>query len=130
MTQPPRVDLPSHEVLAQLALDNPQAFEALRRDVLDRFIEHAPTRLEARLRGLQFRVDCQRRLSHSALGATVRVYQLMWESFLDLNDGWQTLVKEVDSRLNPHSVEPPAPAAPNESARILEFRPRTTDEKP
>jgi hypothetical protein len=130
MAQSPRVDLPSHEELAQLASDNPQAFEALRQEVIDSFIEHAPTRLEARLRGLQFRVDCQRRLSHSALGATVRVYQLMWESFLDLNDGWQTLVKEVDARLSPHAVDPPAPAAPNESARILEFRPRSPSEKP
>ena len=79
------VELPAHEVLSAPARDDPQAYETLRREVIEDFIERAPERIRLRLSGIQFRVDCLRRSSQAALGATVRVYELIWESFLRLN---------------------------------------------
>jgi hypothetical protein len=85
-------ELPSHEVLARLARDDPQAYETLRSEVIEGFIDSAPQRLRPRLSGIQFRVDGLRRLSRaSALGATVKIYALMWESFERLNHAWQDL---------------------------------------
>ena len=69
------VELPSHEVLSRLARDDPHAYEALRKQLIDSFIDSAPEKVQSRLRGTQFRVDCVRRLSHSALGSTIKVYE-------------------------------------------------------
>ena len=120
MGRPQPLELPSHDVLAQLASNDPQAYEALRREVITSFIENAPERLQSRLTGLQFRVDGVRRLSRSSpLGATLRIYKLMWESFYNLNQHWQELT---------HGPAPDASRAKiyvaNSGARVLEFRPR------
>lgn len=120
-----RPELPSHEVLSQLARDDPEAYEALRRELIEGFIKSAPERLKDRLNGIQFQVDSLRYLSRgSALGATVRIYKLMWESFHSLNHNWQDLVRIRDEY--EHRQVPSLAAAwvPVTSARILEFRPR------
>lgn len=122
------LELPSHEVLSQLVRDDPQAYEALRRDLIESFIDSAPARLKTRLRGVQFRVDCKRRLSRSALGSTVSVYKLMWQSFLCLNREWQDLVGIKEGFENLHGATPAAGCLPKQSARIIEFLPRLSRE--
>jgi hypothetical protein len=118
-------ELPSHDELAQLARDDPEAYEALRREVVDGFIDSAPERLKSRLSGIQFRVDAVRRLSRSsALGATVRVYELMWKSFLHLNDVWQDFIPLENERTRQHRSTATKKYAPGNSARVFEFRPR------
>jgi len=120
------VELPSHEILAQLARDDPQAYEALRRDVIERFIDSAPANMKARLRGIQFRVDYVRQLSRSELGATVRVYKLMWESFLSLNDGWQNLAHAKARHADTRESSSADAYVPARSAQLFEFRPRSS----
>jgi hypothetical protein len=119
------MELPSHEVLSRLASEDPQEFERLRRELVESFIDNAPSRLKRRLSGIQFRVDGVRRLSRSALGSTVEIYQLMWRSFLHLNGVWQDLVhfKDGDMEVCPSSSASGAQQVV--SARILEFRPQT-----
>lgn len=121
MSSPPR-DLPSHEVLAQLARDDPDAYEVLRRDMIDSFIDSAPARLVPRLKGLQFRIDGVRRLSKSGLGSTLKIYEMMWQSFLDLNGGWQDLARMKAGQ----AASSPDEGAPIASARILHFRSRSS----
>jgi hypothetical protein len=122
------VELPSHDVLSRLARDDPEAYEALRREVIDSFIENAPARLKPRLYGIQFRVDCVRRLSRSALGSTVRVYELMWESFHRLNGNWQQLVQLKEGGFD--ALASTLTAAPaSGGARILAFRPRAAGDQ-
>lgn len=120
MSERQSVQLPSHEVLAQLARDDPQAYELLRSEMIERFIGSAPEGIQQRLRGIQFRVDCVRRLSQSALGATVKISKLMWESFLSLDRSWQSL-----ARLEKGQYDPARDAEffPQGNARIIEFRP-------
>ena len=120
----PPMELPSHEVLSRLASEDPQAFERLRRELVDSFIDHAPSRLKRRLSGIQFRVDGVRRLSRSALGTTVEIYQLMWRSFLHLNGVWQDVVRLKDGGMEACPSSFASGAQPVASARILEFRPQ------
>lgn len=47
----------------------------------------------ARLRGLQFRLDGIRRLSLSPLGATVKIDDMMWLSFFEMNDRLQGMAR-------------------------------------
>lgn len=110
--------LPSHEDLARLARDDPPAYEVLRRQLIDDFIARAPAHLRRRLRGLQFQIDGVRRLSRSALGATVKIYQLMWNSFLTLNDHLQDLSRPEA----PLCAAPGAGDRPAKSAQIIPFR--------
>jgi hypothetical protein len=85
--------LADHASLSQLAHDDPEALEALRRKMVERCIAEAPVRLQARLRGLQFRIDGIRRLSRTPLGATVKIHEMMWASFLEMNDQLQGFVR-------------------------------------
>lgn len=101
---------PDHESLARLARDDPNAYEALRSRLVNELIDGAPEAMQRRLRGLQFRIDQLRRLARTPLGATVKIYSLMWGSFLTLN-------RELSGF---HSYRP----HPEQSARIIEFRPR------
>ena len=124
MSERQRVELPSHEALARLAQEDPQAYEAWRREVIDRLIESAPARIRHRLRGIQFRVESMRRLSRSALGSTVKMYELMWKSFLSLNHNWQDLVHSRAGYVNPNDSTFGAQYTRNACATVLEFRPR------
>jgi hypothetical protein len=117
-------------MLSKLARDDPQAFESFRREFLQSFIENAPERLKPRLNGLQFRVDHERRLSRSALGSTVRIYELMWKSFLRLNYEWQEAVRLKDGLVEVGASTLTAIPPPKKSAQILGFLPRPPrDEK-
>lgn len=118
--------LPSHEVLSKLARDDPEGFEALRSSLIENCIDGAPERIRHRLRQLQFRVDGIRRRSGSALGATVKIHALMWESFLEMNEQLQCFSR---SRQGPQRS--PLPAAtrapilrPAKDANVIELQPR------
>lgn len=101
---------PDHDELSRLARDDPEAFEALRKQLISQLIERAPRHLQRRLEGVQFRVDAVRARSRNALGATVKVYQLMWGSFLGLREELITLREPL--------------RAPQCKAQVLDFRPR------
>lgn len=124
----PPMKLPSHDVLAQLARDDPQAFDALRQELIENRINRAPERLQHRLRVLQFRVDGIRRLAGSPLGATLKIQALMWNYFLKMNEKLQGLVRLTDTQPQLPRVDveaqPEAKPPPLRSARIIEFKPR------
>lgn len=98
---------PDHESLAQLARENPEAFEALRREMLDELIARAPKHIQRRLQGLQFRIDHVRARARTPLGAVLKISSLMWKSFLQLNE-------ELSSMNDP-------PALPPKVSRIIAF---------
>lgn len=116
--------LPSHEILAQLAGDDLQAFEDLRSTLIEELITRAPDRIKPRLRGLQFRVDGIRRISRTPLGALVKIQAMMWDSFFRMNRELQVFSRI--SRPAPQLCGAPGrgTACPARTARILEFRPR------
>lgn len=109
MSHPSREN-PDHESLSQLAKEDPQAFEDLRRKLVGELIDQAPAALKPRLLGLQFRIDGIRRLSGNSLGATVKIYQLMWQSFLQLRQELTTFRAPV--------------GPPRQNAQVLDFRPK------
>ncbi len=90
--------LPDHEALAELAKENPEALEALRRDWVEQLIDHAPQHIQRRLRGLQFQIDCQRRLHTNPLASCVEISRMMYDSVHRLN---RALHGEADSESEP-----------------------------
>ena len=116
--------LPSREVLAKLASDNPQAFEALRSELIENCISSAPERIQPRLRGIQFRVDCIRRLSRTPLSALIKIQAMMWESFLRMDQELQKFAQQPNGsqRLSGNRMD--LNYRPARSALIIEFQPR------
>lgn len=102
---------PSHDELSRLAKDDPAAFEALRQQLINELIGRAPEHLQRRLQGVQFRVDAVRARSSNPLGATVKIYELMWKSFIGLRDELTTIRQPVVRSRGP-------------GAQVLDFRPR------
>jgi hypothetical protein len=101
---------PDHEALSTLARDDPEAFEDLRRKLVGDLIDRAPEATKRRLQGLQFRIDAIHRCSSNSLGATVKIYHLMWQSFLRLHEELTRFREPVE--------------APRRSAQVLDFRSR------
>ncbi len=66
----------------ELANTDLSAFEALRRSVIEELIEQAPEEQRDRLRRLQWRIDQERRLSKSPMGACIRISRMMWEQVI------------------------------------------------
>lgn len=119
------LELPSHDLLARLARDDPKAYEALRQELVDGFIASAPAHIRQRLRGVQFRVECVRRLSRSALGSTTKTYEMMWASFLGLDGNLQELAQLKQGYIAARSASPASARRAALRARVLDFRPRT-----
>lgn len=123
MDEPPPMKLPGHDVLAQLARDDPQAFERLRGELIENRITRAPEKIRHSLRLLQFRVDGIRRLSGSPLGASLRIQALMWEYFLQMNESLQELFGKTRPASDLPGAGAKAKRRPAETARIIDFKP-------
>jgi hypothetical protein len=65
---------------SELARNDPQAFEARYRALIEDTISRAPVEVQPRLRCLQWRVDMERRKHKSPLGACLSIYRMMWDS--------------------------------------------------
>lgn len=105
--------------LAALAKNDPAAFERRRQEMIDGLFASIEARNDdpefmQRLRGLQFRIDLERQRSRTSMRALLRIYSMMWDSFIELND----LLQRVSS---PHSVLPQKAA--KQSAQIIPFKP-------
>jgi hypothetical protein len=103
---------------ALLADCDPQAFENLRRELIEQFIQEAPEERRQKLRCLQWRIDQERRLSKSPLGACIRLTRMMWDKVMaqgGLLDNLQQLSKDLEG--NAHTER---------SATLLPF-PRRND---
>jgi len=64
----------------KLAREDPDRFEALRRKVIERAIERAPSHRRRRLRGLQWRIDNTRALAPNPTAACESISKMMWDS--------------------------------------------------
>jgi hypothetical protein len=99
-----------------LAARDPEAFERERRATIDAFIAGAPREHQARLKGLQFRIDLERQRSATPLGASIRLNRLMWDSFTELRSALEKLRDASPAR--PAAV---ARAAAPRVAAVLRF---------
>ena len=80
------MSLPEFEVLVDLARNDPEGLDNLRAALVTGVIDDARTpQQKQRLAGLQFRIDLERRKSGSAMGATIRISEMMCRSLADLH---------------------------------------------
>ena len=98
---------------ANLAHNDPSAFEEARKRMLDSLIEAAPVRVRTRLRGLQWQIENIRSRASSPLGACVKISNMMWTNVLG-EDG-------LAENLRGLTVGNSAPSIPKKMAQVLPF---------
>lgn len=67
---------------SQLAESDPDAFEVARLAAIDAMIASFPEESRDRMRRLQWRIDQERRLAKSPMGACIRLSKMMWRQLL------------------------------------------------
>ena len=77
---------PNFDELMKLANEKPELLEALRKQKINEIIDNAPADMRHRLRGLQFQIDCQRRIHKTPLASCLSISKMMCDSLNKLND--------------------------------------------
>lgn len=101
--------LPEFDVLVDMARNNPERLERLRRELTEDVIKGAQNEHhKKRLAGLQFRVDLERRRARTPLAATIKISEMMCHSLADLHRSMVTplVTDESDEDLTPAKILP------------------------
>jgi hypothetical protein len=108
---------------AALAQSDPQAFESRRLALIEDYLGQFPSPEQRRLRGLQFRIDMERRRARTPMAACLRLSAMMWDSLL----GAHGLKQALDAMLPQTTASPPTqPEFRRAPARVIPFsNPRT-----
>ncbi len=99
---------------AQLAQQDPDAFEAMRAELLDEFIKNSPAHMQRRLEGIQWKVDLIRERAKSPAEVLAGISEMMWESAEHLRQKHLELVDLCSGKKSDTS-------AVQKSAQILDF---------
>jgi hypothetical protein len=75
-----------------LAKNYPDVFEVKRREHIELFFESVSEDKHHRLKGLQWRIDQTRKLSHSPMASCIEISNMMWDSVQHLNECQYELV--------------------------------------
>lgn len=67
---------------AALARNDPDAFEARRLALIEDYLNQFSHTEQQRLRGLQFRIDMERRRARTPMAACLRLSGMMWDSLV------------------------------------------------
>jgi hypothetical protein len=74
------MELPDFDTLKHWALAEPERLDALLHQQIEALIAQVGPDQQRRLRGLQFRIDCQRRLARNNLDSCIRIANMMHDS--------------------------------------------------
>ncbi|MBA53628.1 MAG: hypothetical protein CMK89_04170 [Pseudomonadales bacterium] len=109
-------DLPEFDKLREMAQRDPEALERLRVELCDRLIQEAPEKYRRKLRGLQFRVDMERRRAKSPMAACIAISGMMHDSF----DRLRQTLNEAAGNTAPGYLNTPSQEV--EEGKVLPFR--------
>lgn len=107
--------LPDFDTLLEMAKHDPQALEQLRQDKSEQLIQQASEDSQRRLRGLLFQIDAQRNLHGCAMGACIKLSNMMQDTFARLPEVMQQLSVDISTETS------------SKSAKILEFKPQQAE---
>lgn len=105
-----------------LARTDPSAFEARRLALLEDFLGQFPQPEQRRLRGLQFRIDMERRRAHTPMAACLRLSAMMWDSLLGSHGLKAALDRLLTAEAPIRRARSAAHVRRTTPARILPFR--------
>jgi len=100
----------------ELATRDPEGFEKRRQAVIENYLSSLPLSKQRRLRGLQFRIDMERRRAHTAMGACIKLSSMMWDALV--GPGGLTTSLKMLTTSAPHTLQ----VDPPRNAQVLSFR--------
>ncbi len=100
---------------AQLAQQDPAAFETMRTELLNEFIQNSPSSIQKKLEGIQWKIEHVRRRADSPAEALAEITGMMWQST-------QLLEKKQQDLLDLYTGKALTASPPQESAQILHFQ--------
>jgi len=103
-----------------LAMNDPDGFEAARTAAIQGFLDSAPSHSRQRLTGLQWRIDMIRKKSKTPMAACQTIYSMMWDQLA--GDGG--MIASLKSVADGHFT----PLKPRFNASILPFQHRLEEE--
>jgi len=103
-----------------LAINNPEGFEAARTAAIQGFLDSASPQSRQRLTGLQWRIDIIRQRSKTPMAACQSIYSMMWDR-LSGEDG---MLESLKSLANGSFNRP----EPRFNDNILAFQPRLEED--
>ena len=109
------------EELQKMAQDDPDRLEQLRIQWCENLIHEAPRHYRRKLRGLQFRIDMERRKARSPMAACISLSSMMHNSFDRLRDALNEASDE-DGINTPSIVKDVENQEPAQQATVLPFR--------
>lgn len=104
--------LPSFDVLMDLAQNHPEKLENIRRSLSEEIIRDASPRIRHRLEGINFKVDMERQRSKNPLQSCIRITALMHDSFNQMREELEILLHSP-SPLREINELPPAANSPS-----------------
>ncbi|HQV88859.1 MAG: DUF3135 domain-containing protein [Nitrosomonas sp.] len=99
MTEKEKIPEFDFEEWSKIAQQDPEKFEAMRRQLLNNLIEQSPAHLKQRMIGLQWQVDQIRNQADNPMAACLQISQKMWNHVLGENGLLNTL-REPKTILN------------------------------
>lgn len=98
--------LPAFDVLVDMARNDPQRLENLRRELTEGVIAGAATEQQRkRLEGLQFRVEFERQRARSPLAATIKLSEMMAQSLAKLHRSMVTPLENDESDVSKNQAQ-------------------------
>ncbi|MFG1489079.1 DUF3135 domain-containing protein [Oceanospirillum sp. HFRX-1_2] len=104
--------LPSFDVLMDLARNNPEQLEDIRKLLSEEIIRDASPRIRHKLEGINFKVNMERQRSKNALQSCIRITALMHDSFNQMREELDVLfqptqLKDVSDLPQAANCSPP-----------------------
>ena len=102
---------------SRIAQEDPDAFESMRLAAIEDFLQTVPPESRERLRRLQWRIDQERRLANSPMGACIRLSRMMWEQVLG-DSGLRERFRELGQSMTGDGISGGFPA---KTAEVVVF---------
>jgi len=100
---------------AQLARQDPDAFEAMRTKLVNEFIKNSPAEMQQRLECVQWKIEHVRKRADNPADAFMAISGMMWEST-------QQLERQHKALINACSCKEINSLSHNGSAKVLNFK--------
>ncbi len=111
--------LPSFDVLMDLAQNNPEQLEKMRNTLSEEIIQNASPRARNKLKGIIFKVNMERRRSKTPMHSCIRIAALMQASYGQMREKLDLLLQSQPLYLVKRTEKP----KPEQTDNVLPFRP-------
>jgi len=116
-----KYELPDSKALLELAENDPEALERIRKEATEDPINDAPESCQQRMKGLQFQIDMEIRRSKSPLESCIRVSRMMHNTLWQFRDVMQQTLGAEPLKSKPPFATEQNEEKPTSSAKILQF---------